>query len=165
MKLSYLLSEGPDQDLLSRVELRFDDDPRFAFGRKKKYVQVKAYLDGEEVGQANFLVGRKYLYARRDREGVYVVPELRRKGLASFMYDQAEMHWNRTVVHAPRKHQTPEGQAFAKGRKMGESGVVGHWEVMGGHPGSMGPKKKRNGQYSPFVDADEPDRWQKKMNR
>ncbi len=42
---------------------------------------------------------------------------------------------------------------------------MGHWEVLGGHPGNMGPKRKRKGQYSPYVDHREPDRWRKKMDR
>lgn len=42
--------------------------------------------------------------------------------------------------------------------------MPGHWQILGGHPGGMGPKKKRKGQYSPFVDYKEPQRWRKKMD-
>lgn len=42
--------------------------------------------------------------------------------------------------------------------------MTGHWQILGGHPGGMGPKKKRKGQYSPFVDYKEPQRWRKKMD-
>lgn len=42
--------------------------------------------------------------------------------------------------------------------------MTGHWQILGGHPGGMGPKKKRKGQYSPFVDYTEPKRWRKTMD-
>lgn len=42
--------------------------------------------------------------------------------------------------------------------------MTGHWQILGGHPGGMGPKKKRKGQYSPFVDHTEPKRWRKTMD-
>ena len=42
--------------------------------------------------------------------------------------------------------------------------MTGHWQILGGHPGGMGPKKKRKGQYSPFVDYTEPKKWRKKMD-
>ncbi len=40
---------------------------------------------------------------------------------------------------------------------------MGHWEALGGHPGNMGPKRKRKGQYSIYTDHREPGRWRKKM--
>lgn len=42
--------------------------------------------------------------------------------------------------------------------------MSGHWQILGGHPGGMGPKKKRKGQYSPFVDYKEPQKWRKRMD-
>lgn len=42
---------------------------------------------------------------------------------------------------------------------------MGHWQVLGGHPGNMGPKRKRKGQYSIYADHREPGRWRKKMDK
>lgn len=103
--------EEVDRAFLFKVKLVFDDH----FFRAPR-VEVRALLNGREIGFARFSIGRKYLHARRDEEGVYVIPKYRRRGLASYMYSQAEQHWHRRVKHAPLRDRTALGKAFAGGR-------------------------------------------------
>jgi GNAT superfamily N-acetyltransferase len=104
-----------DQDLLRRLTVETDDDPRWARGKVDHYLEFRAFDGKLQAATANFRVRRKYLEAAE----VIVNPAWRRRGLASWLYRYAERATGMKVKHS--KDQTTDGKAFAKGRRRNPS--------------------------------------------
>lgn len=75
---------------------------------------VNAYIDGKQVGSAEFASddpeGESDFYAL----SVGVKPEYRRMGVATAMYDAAEERFGEII---PSEHQTDDARAFWQSRE------------------------------------------------
>lgn len=100
-----------DEGLLARLSIRVDDYPAETRGRKGNFKQVNAYEEGVLVARFLFKLLRKYAEAK----DVAVIPDLQRRGVASWLYRWVERKYGVKVIHS--KDQTTDGRAFARGRR------------------------------------------------
>lgn len=100
-----------DQDLLRRLTVETDDDPRQMRGKVDSYLEFRAFDGRLLAATAIFRVRRKYIEAAE----VVVNPAWRRKGVASWLYRYAERKTGMRIRHS--KDQTTDGKAFARGRR------------------------------------------------
>ncbi len=115
-----------DKELLARLTVETDDDPRAMRGKVDHYLEFRVFDEGRLAATATFRTKRKYMEAVE----VIVNAPWRRRGVASWLYRYAQNRTGLIVKHS--KDQTLDGRAFAKGRrrnpKMGSTTVPG-WVV------------------------------------